>query len=199
MGMTVKRFGRLMLLTVLVAAGLTACSPIVFIPDSALESVIRANLGKPLSLFLTKADLAKVDDLDAAAYNIDSLEGLQYCVNLRKLNLSNNQVHSIDPLAGLTKLTYLHLGNNYITDIEALAGMLALDYLNLGGENNAIIDWGYLQDNVLNGGLGSGSVVVVPAAYTLDSEDSALPGFASAYNAMLDAGVIVEFMSGSAE
>ncbi|NLV46239.1 MAG: leucine-rich repeat domain-containing protein [Candidatus Hydrogenedentes bacterium] len=199
MGMTLKRFGRCMVLAVVLTAGLTACSPIVFIPDQALESVLRADLGKPLSLFLTKADLAKVDDLDAAAYNIDSLEGLQYCVNLRKLNLSNNQVHSIDPLAGLTKLTYLHLGNNYITDIEALAGMLALDYLNLGGENNAIVDWGYLQDNVLNGGLNAGSVVVVPDTYTRDSEGNALPGFSSAYNAMLDAGVIVEFVSGSAE
>jgi hypothetical protein len=195
MDMTLARFGRFMVLAVLLTAGLSACSPIVFIPDTALESVIRAELGKPLSLFLTKADLEKVTNLTAPGMNISNLEGLQYCVNLRKANLSDNLIPRIDALAGLTKLTYLHLGGNKISDIEALSGMLFLEYLNLAGEENAIVDWGYLQDNVVNGGLGPGTVVVVPALFTLDSEGNPLPGFASAYNAMLDAGVIVEFFS----
>lgn len=199
MGMTLDRFGRFVVLAVLLTSGLTGCSRIVFIPDAALESVIRAELGKPLSLFLSRADLAEVTNLDATAFNIQDLEGLQYCTNLRKINLSDNAVRGIDALAGLTKLTYLHLGNNYISDIEALSGLLFLEYLNLSGPNNAIADWGYLQDNVINGGLGAGAVVVVPEAYTLDSEGDPLPGFAGAYNAMLDAGVIVEFTTDGGE
>lgn len=172
----------------------SGCSPWVFIPDDALESVIRAELGKPLSLFLTQADLAKVTNLEASAYNISSLEGLQYCVNLRKLDLSDNQIRRIDQLAPLKKLTYLNLANNRITDIESLAGLLFLEYLNLSGENNAIVDWGYLQDNTVNGGLGSNSVVVIPTAYTLDSEGNPLPGFVGAYSALLEAGVTVQFV-----
>ncbi len=199
MGMTLDRFGRLVVLVVLMTSGFTGCSRIVFVPDQALESVIRAELGKPLSLFLTRADLAEITNLDAAAYNIQDLEGLQYCTNLRKINLSDNAVRRIDVLAGLTKLTYLNLANNYVSDIEALSGLLFLEYLNLAGPDNAIVDWGYLQDNVINGGLGAGAVVVVPDAYTLDSEGDPLPGFAGAYNAMLDAGVIVEFGTEAAE
>ena len=199
MGMTLDRFGRMAVLAVLLTSGLTGCSGIVFIPDDALESVICAELGKPLSLFLTRADLEEVTNLDAAAYSIQDLEGLQYCTNLRKINLSDNAVRRIDVLAGLTNLTYLNLAKNYIMDIEALSGLLFLEYLNLAGPNNAVIDWGYLQDNVINGGLGAGAVVVVPDAYTLDSEGDPLPGFAGAYNAMLDAGVIVEFGTADAE
>lgn len=199
MGMTLERIGRFVVLAVLLTSGLSGCSRIVFIPDAALESVIRAELGKPLSLFLTRADLADVTNLDAAAYNIENLEGLQYCTNLRKINLSDNAVRRIDVLAGLTKLTYVHLANNYISDIEALSGLLFLEYLNLAGPNNAVIDWSYLQDNVVNGGLGAGAVVVVPEAYTLGPDEEPLPAFAGAYNAMLDAGVIVEFASNAEE
>ena len=193
MGMTLARFGRYTTLAVLLTVALCACSQIVFIPDQALESAIRAELSKPLSLLLTKADLAQVNNLNASGLMISNLEGLQYCINLRKLYLNDNQVRRIDVLSGLANLTHLHLNNNQIVDIEALSGLLFLEFLDLSGENNRILDWGYLQDNVVNGGLSAGAVVVVPRGYTLDSAGDPLPGFAGAYNAMLDAGVIVEF------
>lgn len=193
MGMNFLRVGRWVTVAVLLTLGLSACSFLVFLPDAALESAIRDELRKPLSLFLTKADMARVANLDASGMNIRTIEGLQYCVNLRKVNLSDNNIGRIDSLAGLRNLTYLHLGGNRISDIEALAGLLFLEYLNLSGSDNAILDWSYLQDNVVNGGLKAGSVVVVSSEHTLDSTGEPLPGFVSAYNAMLDKGVIVEF------
>ncbi len=192
---TMKHIGQVVVLVCILAMGLNGCSPIVFIPDPALKSVIQAELGKPLSLFLTQTDLAKITELNGSGYNIDSLEGLQFCNNLRKINLSDNRISSMGALAGLTKLTYLNLSGNEITDIEPVSGMLSLDYLNLGGSGNAIIDWRYLQDNVLNGGLKAGSVVVLPYVLTMSSTGNPYPSFLGAYTAMVDAGVILEFLN----
>ncbi len=174
--------------------GLSACSPVVFVPDKALEAAIRQELSKPLSLFLTRADLEKITTLNAAALNIERLEGLQYCKNLRKINLNDNAVRNIDPLSSLTKLTHVHLRGNRIVEIEALAGLLHLEVLDLSGVDNVIADWKALQDNVLNGGLGAGNVVLLSALNTLDKDDHPLPGFAPVYDTLLQEGVVVEFL-----
>lgn len=193
MGIKQRRMLGYVCVAALAVFGLSACSPVVFIPDQALESAIRHEIGKPLSPFLHRADLEKVTFLNAASLNISDLEGLQYCTNLRKLNLNDNLVRHIDQLGSLTKLTYLHLGNNRVVDIEAVAGLLYLEYLNLSGQDNAIADWSYLQDNVINGGIGAGAVVLVSGLNTLDAEGNPLPGFSDTYDILQDEGVVVEF------
>ncbi len=73
---------------------------------------------------------------------ITSLEGLQYCTNLTKLEMgyksggTPNQI-SISPLANLTKLTYLELYDNQISNISALANLTQLTHLILS--NNLIL------------------------------------------------------------
>ena len=50
------------------------------------------------------------------------------------LDLSNNQITDISPLAGLTNLTnfgLLNLGRNKISDLSPLAGLTNLERLNL--------------------------------------------------------------------
>ena len=176
---------------------LSACSPIVIVPDKALESAIRAEIRKPLSIFLTQRDLSQVRTLNAADLNVASLDGLQFCVNLNRLNLTNNAVREIGQLGNLTKLVQLHLANNQIMDIEAIAGLLSLEYLDLSGDTNVITDWRHLEANVLNGGLGFESTVKVPYIHTFDSTGNPRPGFRGAYDAMQDAGVLLD--TGQAE
>jgi len=192
MGMQLILRWRYVGLAMVLLVTLSACSPIVIIPDKALESAIRAEIRKPLSIFLTKRDLAEVRTLNAADLNIANLEGLQYCVNLNRLNLTNNQVREIGQIANLTKLVQLHLANNQIMDIEAIAGLLALEYLDLSGDTNVITDWRHLEANVLNGGLGFESTVKVPYIHTFDAQGNPRPGFSGAYTAMQDAGVLVD-------
>jgi internalin A len=54
------------------------------------------------------------------------------------LNLSENQISDVKPLAGLTNLTILGLGRNQISDVKPLAGLTNLIELSLS--ENKIID-----------------------------------------------------------
>jgi hypothetical protein len=141
----------------------------VFIPDQALESALRANIGKPFG-FLTENDLLGVVSLDARNLKIRSIEGIQYCLNLAWLDLDTNAISDITPLAQLGRrenpfdspLTYLNLDGNQISDIGPLTGLLNLQGLSLFG--NQVADIGPLVANALNGGLGEGDYVVLDAS-----------------------------------
>ena len=54
------------------------------------------------------------------------------------LDLSDNKISDIKPLASLTKLTFLNLSDNKISDIKPLASLTKLTFLNL--DKNQIID-----------------------------------------------------------
>ena len=142
--------------------GMTGCPCIggrIFFDDAALESAVRYELGKPFGC-LTEAELATVTEIQAAGLNIRSLKGLEYLTNLTVLNLQNNSVTSITPLTNLRNLQVLDLGFNQISNISALSGLFFLDEVYLDG--NSIIGLGPLVANTVNGGLGSGDIVVLP-------------------------------------
>jgi len=110
--------------------------------DSALEAVIRAIVQKPEGDLLT-SDLAEVDEIQASDRGIHSLEGLQSCVSLIRLNIRGNAVTDLGPIADLTRLTDLDASGNAISDLQPLADMGSLMNLSLG--DNAITDLGPLQ------------------------------------------------------
>ncbi|KAG2442388.1 hypothetical protein HXX76_002474 [Chlamydomonas incerta] len=71
------------------------------------------------------------------------MAGLERCINLVELNLSNNQITKIEGLEGLTQLRRLVLGSNKLTRLEpaqSFAGLAKLEAL-------------WLQDNKLGPGL----------------------------------------------
>ena len=111
--------------------------------DSNLESVVRQVLDRPHGR-LTSEDIASLTWLKAESKNIQSLAGLQHFTNLKSLNLMENQIADVGPLAGLTKLKSLSLKHNQIADIEPLAGLTKLKSLNLKG--NRIADVGPLAN-----------------------------------------------------
>lgn len=57
--------------------------------------------------------------------------GLQNALNLRELNLSNNDIEKIDGLSSLKKLRILNLSGNKITKIEGISGLKSLEIVNL--------------------------------------------------------------------
>ena len=61
--------------------------------------------------------------------NIFSLKGLEYAVNLKNLNLSNNFIEDITPLERLVELEDLNLTNNKIKDPKSLAKLTKLRQL----------------------------------------------------------------------
>ena len=125
------------------------------IPDPNLEQAVREAIGKPTGALLP-SDLSELTELSAEGLGIKSIEGVQYCTNLTKLDfgglvnrdpvsLSTNEIVDISPLAGLTKLEFLWLHGNGIVDIEPLV------------RNRGLMDRGYvtLQENNLDTEPGS--------------------------------------------
>jgi hypothetical protein len=114
----------------------------VVFADPALESVIRTILQTPAG-DLMPVDLLAVTQIEAGHQGIQSLEGIQYCVSLHRLNLQGNAVTNIGPLAGLVQLSDLDASDNQIADLGPLSDLTAMMNLNLSG--NAIQSIGALQ------------------------------------------------------
>ncbi len=107
----------------------------VEIPDANLEAVLRAKPEIPDTGPITSEDLSMIQTLVGINKGIVDLTGLEYCVNISYLYLTDNDISDISPLAGLTKLTDLYLTGNDISDISPLAGLTQLVWVHLIGNN----------------------------------------------------------------
>ena len=76
--------------------------------------------------------------------NIFSLKGLEYAVNLKNLNLSNNFIEDITPLEKLVELEDLNLTNNKIKDPKSLVKLTKLRQLVL--RKNLMNNLDFLND-----------------------------------------------------
>lgn len=154
---------RLVLPVVAVAiltAGCPQTSSIVYFNDDGLETAVRRELGQPLGL-LTRADLLRLQTLDARSMGIRSLSGLEFAQNLRWLDLDTNEISDLNPLANLQNLETLNLDSNEVTDLAPLAGLLQLNSLSLF--DNQVADIQALVANARAGGLGPGDSIIVDA------------------------------------
>lgn len=126
-------------------------------PDKALEAAVRKEVfekrynAEPL----TVDDVKNISQVVGKSKGIKSLEGLQHCKALMKLDLekneivdlapirelkllqsvdlASNKIQSLEPLSGLTAIQYLHIANNGIEDIGAIRGMIKLQSLYAAG------------------------------------------------------------------
>ena len=104
----------------------------VSIPDDGLRSAIESALGKDDGDPITAADMAELTELVVESAGIEDLTGLEYAVNLIRLELDNNNVMDLSPLAELRDLQWLSLLYNSIEDLSPLARLTALEVLDLG-------------------------------------------------------------------
>lgn len=171
----------------------------VFIPDPALRSAVRLQLMKPLGC-ISQTDVLAITELQLAGAGVESLEGLQYFLNLDTLVLRDNNISSIAQLRGLAppdpeaadggcaegepcpRLRILDISNNDIIDLEPLTGLLALQLLDVSF--NSITLWDSLVAVVANGFPGGGVLVVDEASVVdISSEGGFLPAFQDVLNA----------------
>lgn len=139
-------FGVLFGLSLIVASGEVmavksardANDGIVIFPDPGLERAVRNKLGIGNDEDLTRELLVKLQELTADKQGIENLEGLQYCINVKKLSLRNNSIGCIDQLAALSQLEKLQLDYNNIKCLLPLQGLKSLKYLSL--EANMVSD-----------------------------------------------------------
>ena len=64
-------------------------------------------------------------------HGIKNLLGLENAVNLEKLDLNENEISDLSPIAKLNKLTKLSLIRNRISDLQSLSELTNLEYLDL--------------------------------------------------------------------
>ncbi len=97
--------------------------------------------------------LEDVDEIELESSDINDLDGIQFCIhaktidvsnnriadltqlsvliNLEELNISDNLIEHIDVMSNLINLKRLFLSNNLITDISPLFELELLDYVDL--------------------------------------------------------------------
>lgn len=100
--------------------------------DPKLEEAIREAIEKPTGEIYPE-DLIILGRLKAN--HLYSLEGVQYCENLIRLNASLGSIKDISPLRNLKELhEFVIIDNKYIlTDLSPLLELPNLDYLNVSG------------------------------------------------------------------
>ena len=111
---------------------------VVNIPDANLRTAIAAHLGKEEGAQITRADMERLHHLNAERRDIRTLTGLEFAVNLERLELRHNAIANLAPLAGLVALDNIKLRDNQISDITPLAQLINIEWLGL--EENAITD-----------------------------------------------------------
>jgi len=115
-------------------------------PDKALEAAVRWEVfEKRFNTDPIKADDVKnISQVVAKGKGIKSLEGLQHCKAIMKIDLANNEIVDLAPITELKLLQSIDLSSNKITSIAPMAGLLQSQYVQLS--KNAIEDISPLKD-----------------------------------------------------
>ncbi len=126
--------------------------------DPHLEAAIRTALDQPTGP-IQDARLLELTALNASYKEIRFLDGLEFCGNIRQLQLHGNLIQDISPVASLGKLQDFYLWDNQVEDISALADLPDLRFLFMQG--NQILDITALGHNAQMDppGLAVGDVV----------------------------------------
>ena len=106
---------------------------VVHIPDPNLRAAIAEALGKSSNAPITVEEMERLGRFKAQSRDIRNLTGLQFATNLSSLDVANNQIFDISPLAGLIGLHELRINDNPISDISFVQGLKNLTYLKFDG------------------------------------------------------------------
>ena len=111
---------------------------VVHIPDPNLHVAIAEALGKTPNVPITAEEMGGLNELRTNGRGIEDLTGLQFATNVTFLQLEDNKISDLSPIAGLIKLRDLRLARNSISDISPLKDLKNLKVL--GCSHNPIFD-----------------------------------------------------------
>ena len=123
--------------------------------DNSFYTALKRKVYGRINIDMPSYYLEDLDEIDLSEFEIDSLEGVEFCThtaildlshnqlsdiselwnleNIEELYLSNNQIGYIDSLGNLPKLRIVDLSNNRIDDISPLLELENLEYVNVIG------------------------------------------------------------------
>ncbi len=123
-----------LLISILLLDSLSAENPVHF-ADENLKAAVEEELWTSDP---TPTDMLGLTFLYAVSEGIASLQGLEYALNLKSLDLSCNEISDISVLSGLSKLQTLVIDNCLITDLSPLSTLYKLRELDV--HDNGISD-----------------------------------------------------------
>jgi RNA polymerase sigma factor (sigma-70 family) len=114
-----------------------------WMPDPALRTAVRGEIGLLPDIPLTKEKMQEVGDINVAGKGISDITGLEFATNLTELDLRNNPITDLRPIANLTTLKDLYLSdifpNTPTLDLRPLANLINLEELTLANSKVADI------------------------------------------------------------
>ena len=122
----------------MLCATLHATAQVVNIPDASLRTALAEPLGKEEGAQITREELATLTEFHADDLGISDLTGLEFAVNLVRIELRHNEISDLAPFASLVALDNIKLRGNNISDISPLAQLVNVEWLGL--EENNITD-----------------------------------------------------------
>lgn len=110
------------------------------IPDKNLETVVRREVfdKRYNTEPLTAEDVKNISQVVGKGKGVKSLEGLQHCKSLMKIDLEKNEIVDLAPIKELKLLQSIDLSSNKIETLEPIAALIQSQYLQLS--KNAIAD-----------------------------------------------------------
>ena len=82
--------------------------------------------------------LEDIDEFELSSSDINDLDGVQFCINAKTIDVSNNRISDLTPLFGLTNLEELNLSDNQIGYIDGIGNLVNMKSILLS--NNYIED-----------------------------------------------------------
>ncbi|OTN88921.1 hypothetical protein A5819_001413 [Enterococcus sp. 7E2_DIV0204] len=160
-------------------------SDIVNIPDVNLRDTVKKSLGLTSDSDLTKENLLKLTEISSNNNNISSVEGLQYALNLRSINLAHNSIVDLDPLKPIfmnwqeydtSSYFVVNLANNEISSLEVFQDISSLPtYSVFHFESNQIRDFSpmsHFPDNTFYASYPNDQTIILPTIHLMSSSYS---------------------------
>lgn len=109
-------------------------------PDKALEKAVRWEVFEKRynDQPLTVDDVKSISQVIARGKGIKSLEGLQHCKSIMKIDLADNEISDLAPISELKLIQSLDLSGNQIASLDSIKNLVQMQYLQLS--KNKITD-----------------------------------------------------------
>ncbi len=103
---------------------------VIHIPDTNLRAAIAEELGKSPNAPITVEDMQRLDRLRGRDKGIQDLTRLEFATNLEDLDISDNEISDLSPIAGLTNLVLIAMSRNHdISDFSPLKNLKNLEWI----------------------------------------------------------------------
>ena len=119
--------------------------------------------------------LEETEEFELSSSDINDLFGVQFCINARTIDVSDNRISDITPLFGLTKLEELNLSDNQIGYLDGIGNLVNLKSILISGN--------YIED--------LSPLFELPMLEYADLRDNRFN--VEHINALIESGVVVDF------